>query len=118
MNDTSTATIVKNDRSGRTRYPADFKLEALAAFDRSSLSALAFAEQHGIKYPTFTSWLTKRRKQQTQSAKDSSPFILAEIGAASSSPEGLRVELPGGATAIATTAEATTLVAQLIKALA
>jgi hypothetical protein len=118
MNDTSTTAIIKNDRTGRTRYPVDFKSEVLAAFDRSSLSGLAFAEQHGIKYPNFNSWLTKRRKQQVPPAETSRPFILAEIASGGSEADGLHVQLPGGAIVTATTPEATILLAQLVKALA
>ena len=118
MNDTSTTAIVKNDRIGRTRYRADFKAGALEAFDRSSLSGLAFAEQHGIKYPTFSSWLTKRCREHAPRAETTSSFILAEIGSAGSDTDGLQVRLPGGAIATATTPGATALLAQLIRTLA
>ena len=118
MNDTSTTAIIKNDRTGRTRYPAQFKTEALEAFDRSSLSGLAFAEQHGIKYPTFNSWLIKRRKQASSPTENSSAFILAELGPDQPEHSGLKIQLPGGAVATATTPQAVTLLAQLIQTLA
>ena len=118
MNDTSTTAIIKNDRTGRTRYPAQFKTEVLKAFDRSRLSGLAFAEQHGIKYPTFNSWLTKRRKQASPPAENSSAFILAELGSDRPEDSGLEIKIPGGAVATATTPQAVILLAQLIKALA
>jgi len=41
--DPSVGSIVKSDRTGRTRYTAQYKQEALDAFESSSLSAPAFA---------------------------------------------------------------------------
>jgi hypothetical protein len=48
--DPSTVVIIKFDRSGRTRYTAEYKGEVLTAFQSSSLSAPDFAKQCGIKY--------------------------------------------------------------------
>ena len=45
--------IIKADRSGRSRYSQDYREEVLAAFDKSSLSGMDFARQCDIKYPTF-----------------------------------------------------------------
>ena len=56
MNELSTdepAPIIKTDRIGRSHYRDDFKAEVLAAFEESSVSGQAFAEQCGVKYPTF-----------------------------------------------------------------
>jgi hypothetical protein len=50
--DSATGTIIKSDRTGRTRYPAQYKREVLDAFESSSLSAPAFALRCGVKYPT------------------------------------------------------------------
>jgi hypothetical protein len=50
--DQAAGVIVKSDQTGRTRYTAQYKLEVLAAFESSSLSAPVFARQCGIKYPT------------------------------------------------------------------
>ena len=46
----ATGPIIKSDRTGRTRYTAQYKREVLAAFESSSLSAPVFAKQCGIKY--------------------------------------------------------------------
>ncbi len=51
--DSSAGTIIKSDRTGRTRYTAQYKRKVLDAFESSSLSAPAFAMQCGVKYPTF-----------------------------------------------------------------
>ena len=39
----ATGPIIKSDRTGRTRYTAQYKREVLAAFESSSLSAPVFA---------------------------------------------------------------------------
>ena len=51
--------IVKSDQTGRTRYPTQYKLEVLAAFRSSSLSAPVFARQCEIKFPTLAAWLRR-----------------------------------------------------------
>ena len=40
--DQAAGVIVKSDQTGRTRYTPQYKLEVLAAFESSSLSAPAF----------------------------------------------------------------------------
>ena len=49
QSDPSTGIIVKSDRSGRTRYTAQYKQEVVTAFESSSLSIPDFAKQCGIK---------------------------------------------------------------------
>jgi hypothetical protein len=69
----------------------------LATFDRSSLSAAAFARQHGIHYTTFCGWRQRR-------VKGSPGFVQVELPEPTPSLE-LVVEL--GATArLRLTAEA------------
>ena len=46
--DSSAGTIIKSDRTDRTRYTAQYKREVLDAFESSSLSAPAFAMQCGV----------------------------------------------------------------------
>jgi transposase-like protein len=43
-------------RHRRRRTPPSRRTQLLAAFDRSGLSAAAFARQHGIGYSTFCGW--------------------------------------------------------------
>jgi hypothetical protein len=57
------------------------RTQLLAAFDRSGLSAAAFARQHGIGYTTFCGWRHRRTK-------------------AKASPAFVEVELPGPAAAV------------------
>ena len=112
--------IIKADRSGRSRYSQDYREEVLAAFDKSSLSGMDFARQCGIKYPTFASWVTKRKKasEKSQQPYSKSPFILAELQKPSVASEGLQIQFPSGATATMTSAGQAQLIAELIKALA
>ena len=58
----------------RPRTPATRRLQLLAAFDRSGLSAAAFARQHGIPYPTFCGWRHRRAKTQPSPA-----FLEVEV---------------------------------------
>lgn len=66
-------------RSART--DAAQRVQILAAFDRSGLSAAAFARQHGINYTTFCGWQQRRAK-------------------AASPPAFMQVELPAPATPV------------------
>ena len=50
------ADLVKAGKDGRVRYSAEQKRRVLELFEQSGMSGKAFAEQHGIKYPTFAYW--------------------------------------------------------------
>ena len=50
--ETSTNTIIKSDRMGRTRYSQAYKTEVVTAFEQSGMSAAAFAKHCGVKYST------------------------------------------------------------------
>ena len=52
--DSSTGTIIKSDRTGRTRYTAQYKREVLDAFESSSHSAPAFAMHCGVTAKTLS----------------------------------------------------------------
>lgn len=112
--------IIKADRSGRSRYSQAYREEVLAAFDESSLSGMDFALQCGIKYPTFASWVTKRKKAsaEPQQPSSKSSFILAEFHQPPGANQGLQIQFPAGATVTMTSAAQAPLVAELIKALA
>ena len=122
MRDSTTTSIIKSDRIGRSQYRPQYKAEVLAAFRESGMSGRAFAEQCGIKYATFASWVTKANKGTAQEAitSCSSPFALAEFespGASTSRPA-LEIKFPGGAIATATSCDQVRLLADLLKALA
>jgi len=113
----ATGPIVKSDRSGRTRYTAQYKQQVLDAFESSSLSAPAFAKQCGIKYPTFAAWITSRRRSHRESATGRPAFLIAEVAGTSDDPA-LEVRLPGGAVAHATGSGQVILLAELLRHLA
>lgn len=117
--DEGSTSIIKSDRTGRRRYTQEYKNEVLAAYESSGMSGPAFAEHCGLKYPTFASWVSKRRREKN---RDSAPanaqkFVLAEFAGASG-PEGIAIELPGGAIARLADSGQVKLLAALIKALA
>ena len=61
-------------RSLRTRTSAPRRAQLLAAFERSGLSAAAFARQHHLHYTTFCNW--RQRQGQAKSAPD---FVQVEL---------------------------------------
>jgi transposase-like protein len=67
------------------------RARVLAAFDRSGLSAAAFARRHGLNYTTFCGWRQQRAKPQSTPA-----FVQVELPAPPA-PAGLIVELGGRA---------------------
>jgi len=114
--------ILKQDALGRVRVPKERREEMVDAFEASGMSGKAFAEQHGINYQTFASWIQKRRRArgdykneemrrqlrassrefsaQKNSSRDA-PLNLVEVNVDSSlsgaSLPALEIVLPGGA---------------------
>ena len=74
-------------RRQRRRTLPSRRTELLAAFDRSGLSAAAFARQHGIGYSTFCGWRHRRAQN-----KSSPAFVEVELPAPAA-PVELLVEL-------------------------
>jgi transposase-like protein len=116
----SRSIILKRGGKGRVRTPTSVKARAIEAFGRSGLSARAFAQQAGIRYHTFWSWLhnaglTQRREQ---AAARQSEVRLVEVTPPPALGEALCVELPGGAQLLVRNAAQAGLAAQLLKALA
>lgn len=116
---TECSELIRTGRDGRQHYSEDYKRRVLDAFEAGGMSGKAFAEQCGVKYPTFASWLARRRRNagspQAAAADPNTPaFLLAEIGEGS---EALELTLPGGITARATTPGQARLLAALITAL-
>ena len=98
------SSIIKSDRVGRTQYSQEYKSKVLAAFNQSGMSAAAFAEQCGIKYPTFASWVTKARKKKDHQREprpsgqrnENPAFLVAEVPSGTEFAS-LSIELAGGA---------------------
>lgn len=118
--ETSTS-IIKSDRTGRTRYSQAYKNEVVAAYQQSNMSAAAFAQHCGVKYPTFASWVAKARQSPTggdgkATSADEQRFILAEIGGGRADAP-LKIELPGGIIVHVSSADQLGLLTDLFKAL-
>ena len=64
----TSAGVIPSDRLGRLLVRAEQRCLILEAFDASSLSAMAFARQHGLYYSTFANWVKKRRKDVSAQA--------------------------------------------------
>jgi len=53
--------LIRSDSKGRVLVPAAQREALLDAFEASGQSGTAFCRQHGLKYPTFATWVQKRR---------------------------------------------------------
>lgn len=114
--------LLKRDLAGRVRTPGELQAEAVAAYERSGLSAKAFAQQCGIRYHTFWNWLQKAGLTQSRGRAESVPGSGGTIRLMEVQPQSprvvLRVELPGGGHMMVEDAGQVALAAQLLKALA
>jgi hypothetical protein len=90
------------------RTDAARRTQLLAAFDRSGLSAAAFARQHKLHYTTFCGW----RQRRTQ-AKTAPALVQVEL-AAPPSATGLVIELGARARLRIESASQLPLAAQLL----
>jgi transposase-like protein len=115
--------ILKVDTAGRVWTPRAQREAVLDEFERSGMPATKFAEHIGVKYPTFASWVQKRRQRRGGGATrtDQEPVPLkwveatvdeAKAGAART----LTVHLPGGARLEVGDAAQAVLAAQLLRA--
>ena len=83
----------------------------LAAFERSGLSAAAFARQHRLTYTTFCNW-----RQQRAKAKALPAFVQVELPAPAA-PTELTIELGAQARVRVCSASQIELAGELIQAL-
>jgi len=107
-------TILKQDRVGRVRTPREKQMEILEAFDRSVMSAVAFAEHAGIKYPTFASWIQRRRRERGAAGDGAVSWVEAVVGSESESGS-LVVELGGACRMVVGDAAGARLAAEVLK---
>ncbi len=120
--------LQKSDTRGRVRTPRDRQEALLDEFEHSGVSGAKYAALIGIKYPTFASWVLRRRKGgRTDPAPpvgDSAATVRwleavvdKALTPSAAHPSSLVVELPGGARfAIASPAQAA-VAAALVRAL-
>lgn len=97
----SSLELLKTDLLGRVRVPPDKREAILDAFERSGMSGQAFAEYVGVKYPTFATWVQKRRKARGENPEPKAvkaPLALVEavLDREESPSAPLEVEAPGG----------------------
>jgi len=117
--ETTSTALVKSDRAGRTRYTKTYKSEVVSAYEQSGMSAVAFAEHCGIKYPTLASWLAKAKhssESNDHSHELAQPFVIAEFA----SPHGtdsIKLELPSGIIVHVSSSSQLGLLADLLKTL-
>ena len=119
--------ILKTDVLGRVRMPADRREAILDAFEQSGMSGQAFAKHVGIKYPTFATWIQKRRRlhgeypQKKPSNPPSSPITFVEAHIEKPSErllqDGLEVHIPEGIKLMIRSQAEVDLAAQLIRCL-
>jgi transposase-like protein len=84
----------KRDERGRRIRRAEERARLLAQYETSGLTQKEFARREGIKYATFTVWLSKHRRGALASARPRVRFeqFVLRPGAAAK----LEVQLPDG----------------------
>ncbi|MFD0893733.1 hypothetical protein KBB96_09945 [Luteolibacter ambystomatis] len=58
--------LIRSDSRGRVLIEPTQREALLDAFERGGQSAMAFRRQHGLKYPTFATWVQKRRRDRLE----------------------------------------------------
>jgi len=116
--------VLKVDVAGRVWTPRGQREAVLDEFERSGLPATKFAAHVGVKYPTFASWVQKRRRCRGEggAAAGREPAALKWVEASVAIADGsaaraLVVHLPGGARIEVCNAAQVALAAQLLRAL-
>ena len=111
---------LRADRGGRVRVSEERRQALLAEFDRSHLSAQAFAELVGVRYSTFAGWIQRRRAARSTSVSTvqrGAPVQLVEafFDSTIQQPQSVMVvELGGGAKVEVRNREQLALVAELL----
>jgi hypothetical protein len=100
-----------NGFSRRSRTTPAQRIQLLAKFDHSGLSAAVFARRHGLRYTTFCGW-----RQRQAKAEPVPGFVQVELPS-SDAPAGLVIELGTFARMRLTDASAIALAARLLQAL-
>lgn len=73
------ASVIRTGSDGRLRFEPAHREALLDAFERGGSSAMAFARDHGVKYPTFIAWLNKRRGRREEAADNAGHPAFAEV---------------------------------------
>ena len=128
--------LLRVDARGRVRTSCEEREAILDEFDQSGISGAGFAKLHGIPYSTFAHWAQKRRRrlgEQRDSAAEqpaAPQLALAEV-VVDQEPRGavapplpdraddqkLRLDLPGGTSALVSNGHQLQLAVDLLRAL-
>lgn len=114
-------TILKRDDLGRVQSTAESRAAAIAEYQRSGLSATAFAKMAGIAPNTFWNWLHAcglTQKRGSSKAASPPPTRFVQVAAPASASCALLVRLPGGASLEVTDEHQAVLAARLIESFA
>ena len=112
------APVIRSGRDGRLCFAPSHRESLLDAFEGSGMSAMAFAAQHGVKYPTFMAWRKKRRLSAGEAPQDGPAFAEVMVGEPrGAAGEALRVVLQCGTSIEITGRVSLTLAAELIRSL-
>jgi hypothetical protein len=103
----------KRDSRGRRLAGEERRLAVLTAYDRTSLTQRAFAEQEGVRYHTLVTWLVRRRREQVAKVPTPETVRFAEVRVPKARV-GIEIALPSGIVIRGTDAA---VLAALIKAL-
>jgi len=136
MTSTTGEQILKTDRRGHVRVPAERREALLEEFERGGTSAAEFARLAGLKYSTFAGWVLRCKRQRALGAAPPAAAVadsssapgaprralrlfeaVLETAPAEASPSGLLIELPGGARLVLAGAAQVPLAAELLGAL-
>jgi transposase len=131
MADMTTEHILRVDCFGRVTTTRERREALLAEFDRSGISGQRFAKWAGIKYPTWASWVQKRRKEagktpssKTRPKKNKVHWLEAVVTkntpaqeSATSKTVGIIVQGPGGVRIEVCDAKQVGLAVQLLREL-
>ena len=109
---------IKTDKAGRRRLSHEHKEALLDAFESSSMSGAQFAKKYGLVYPTFASWVKKRRESRASIEMASPSPDFVELDLREPDRGALIVELPHGARIKMADSSQVQLAADLIKTLA
>jgi hypothetical protein len=108
---------IRSDRRGRMLVSREQREALLDEFERSGLSGMAVCRMHSLTYPTFASWVQKRRQRPAPGLPAFAEVIVEPHGGTASSPgPSLRITLPGGAAIEMTGRDQLPLVAGLLRA--
>lgn len=109
---------IKTDKAGRRRLSNEHKEALLDAFESSSMSGAQFAKKYGLVYPTFASWVKKRRESRASIKMASPSPDFVELNLSGPERDTLIVDLPHGARIKIVDSSQVQLAVALIKTLA